>query len=242
MRYGLFGDIHGNLEGLETVLNDMQDQGVTHPVCMGDVVGYGANPKQCLQIVREMGCPVIKGNHDEEASVEDDKNLKDFNAAAADAILWTREQLGAEDKEYLRELRYSRQVGEFTIVHSSLDSPERWGYVFNKLDAAASFTYQFSQICFFGHTHVPNCFIRDGELHGGFYHKLKVQPKRKYFVNIGSVGQPRDGDWRSAYAIYDTDRGIIELRRLPYDIVKAQQKILKAGLPRRLAERLAVGR
>ncbi|HPA19933.1 MAG TPA: metallophosphoesterase family protein [Verrucomicrobiae bacterium] len=240
MRFGIFGDIHGNLEALEVVLNDMQDQGVTHPVCIGDVVGYGANPVECLELVRQLNCPLVKGNHDEEASTESD--LRDFNPAAAEAIRWTRKQLSTEQRGFLKQIRYSRPVADFTIVHASLDSPEKWGYVFNKLEAAASFTYQVSQLCFFGHTHVPHVFIRDTDLHGGFYSKIKIQTKRKYFINVGSVGQPRDGDWRCSYAIYDTQKGLIELRRMEYDVVKAQKKIVAAGLPRRLAERLAAGR
>ncbi len=240
MKFGIFGDIHGNLEALEAVLNDMQEQGITHPVCIGDVVGYGANPRECLKSVRDLDCPLVKGNHDEEASA--DKNLKDFNPAAADALLWTRQQLTGEEKQFLGEIRYSRPVADFTIVHASLDSPEKWGYVFNKLEAAASFTYQVSHVCFFGHTHVPHVFIRDGELHGGFYLRLKLQPKRKYFINVGSVGQPRDGDWRASYAIYNTSDETVTLRRVEYDLVTAQKKIVAAGLPRKLAERLAVGR
>jgi predicted phosphodiesterase len=242
MKFGIFGDIHGNLEGLEAVLSDMQDQGVTHPVCIGDVVGYGANPRECLKIVRELSCPVIRGNHDEEAAEEGDRNLKDFNPVAAAAMVWTRAQLDPEERQYLGELRYTRQVHDFTIVHASLDSPESWGYVFNKLDAGSSFTYQTNQICFFGHTHVPHLYIKEHDVVGGFYWRLKLKPGRKYFINVGSAGQPRDGDWRVAYAIYDPSAETVELRRLTYDIVTAQKKILATGLPRRLAERLAVGR
>jgi predicted phosphodiesterase len=240
MRFAIFGDIHANLEALEAVLADMQGQSVTHLVCLGDIVGYGANPKECLDVVRALDCPVVKGNHDEEACAE--RNLKDFNPAAADAILWTRDQLSREERAYLHDLRYSRPVSDFTVVHSSLDSPEKWGYVFNKMEAAASFNYQVSPLCFFGHTHVPHVFIKDAELHGGFYSKLRLLPKRKYFINPGSVGQPRDGDWRAAYAVYDVSAATVELRRVEYDLVGAQNKILKAGLPRRLAERLSVGR
>jgi len=240
MRYGIFGDVHANLEALEAVLDDMQSQRVTNLVCLGDVVGYGANPKECLQIVRQLQCPVVKGNHDEETC--ESRHLRDFNRSAAHAILWTRDQLSDEEKNYLRNLRYTMPVDNFTIVHSSLDSPSAWGYIFSEMDAAASFTYQTTQICFFGHTHVPHIFMRDSGLRGGFYSKIKIQPRRKYMINAGGVGQPRDGDWRAAYAIYDTNEDTVTLRRVEYDIITAQKKIIDAGLPPRLAERLAVGR
>jgi len=135
-----------------------------------------------------------------------------------------------------------RLVASFSMVHATLDGPQRWGYVFDKLAAAASFTYQNTSVCFFGHTHVPVAFIRDSVVRGGTYSKFKVEPGRKYFVNVGSVGQPRDGNPQAAYVIYDMDEGSIELRRLDYDIAKAQAKIRAVGLPDRLADRLALGK
>src|ERR1043166_5238744 len=130
----------------------------------------------------------------------------------------------------------------FTIVHATLDGPQRWGYVFDKLAAAASFTYQNTAVCFFGHTHVPVAFIRDNLVRGGTYSKFKVEPGKKYFVNVGAIGQPRDSNPKAAYVVFDMDESTIELRRLEYDIPTAQKKILEAGLPPRLAERLAFGR
>lgn len=240
MRYGIIGDIHGNLEALQVVLKDIEQQKCTQVVCLGDIVGYGANPKECLDIMRSMNVPTVKGNHDEYIGVDD--NPEGFNEAAAEAVNWSRAQLTADDRQYLRELKYFRLVANFSIVHATLDAPQRWGYVFDKLEAASSFTYQNTQICFFGHTHVPLAFIRDTGIRGGTYSKFRVEPGKKYFVNIGSVGQPRDGDPRAAYVIYDFDRQTIELRRLDYDIATAQKKIRAAGLPDRLADRLAVGR
>jgi diadenosine tetraphosphatase ApaH/serine/threonine PP2A family protein phosphatase len=133
-------------------------------------------------------------------------------------------------------------VNNFTIVHATLDGPQRWGYVFGKLEAAASFTYQNTSVCFFGHTHVPVAFIRDSTVRGGTYSKFKIEAGRKYFINVGSVGQSRDGVPKATYVVYDLAEGTIELRRLDYDIPKAQKKILDAGLPPRLAERLALGK
>jgi predicted phosphodiesterase len=240
MKYAIIADIHANLEAFEVVLEDIKAQKCTHTACLGDVVGYNANPKECLDIVRSMNIPCVKGNHDEYCSSDD--ALEGFNPHAAEAVLWTRRQLTDEDRKWLRDLKYLRLVASFSIVHATLDMPERWGYVFDKLAAAASFTYQNTSVCFFGHTHVPVAFIRDSVVRGGTYSKFKVEPGRKYFVNVGSVGQSRDGVAKATYAIYDLDEGSIELRRLDYDIPKAQAKIRAAGLPERLAERLTYGK
>lgn len=240
MKYAIIADIHANWEALQTVLEDCQAQNVTHYACLGDVVGYNANPKECLDLVRSMGMPVVKGNHDEYCSSETD--LEGFNPHAAEAINWTRDQLTEDDRKWLRELRYIRLVANFTIVHATLDGPQRWGYVFDKLAAAASFTYQNTSVCFFGHTHVPVAFVRDAVVRGGTYSKFKVEPGKKYFVNVGSVGQSRDGVPKATYVVYDLDEGSIELRRLDYDMATTQRKILEAGLPPRLAERLALGK
>jgi len=240
MRYAVIADIHANLEAFEVVLADSKEQNCTHYCCVGDVVGYNANPKECLEIVRSMGMPVVKGNHDEYCSSEDD--LEGFNPHAAEAVNWTRKQLSKEDRQWLRDLKYMRLVASFSMVHATLDGPQRWGYVFDKLAAAASFTYQNTAVCFFGHTHVPVAFVRDSMVRGGTYSKFKVEPGKKYFVNVGAVGQPRDGNPKSGYVIYDLNEGTIELRRLDYDIAKAQQKIMAAGLPQRLADRLTLGK
>lgn len=240
MRYAIIADIHANLEAFNTVLADAKAMNCTHYACLGDVVGYNANPKECLDIVRGMGMPVVKGNHDEYCSSETD--LEGFNPHAQEAINWTRNQLTDDDRKWLRELRYIRLVASFSIVHATLDGPQRWGYVFEKLAAAASFTYQNTSVCFFGHTHVPVAFVRDAMVRGGTYSKFKTEPGKKYFVNVGSVGQPRDGNPKAAYVVYDLDEGSIELRRLEYDIGTTQRKILEAGLPPRLAHRLAEGK
>jgi len=237
VKFGIFGDIHSNQEGLEAVLEDMQNQKVTHAVCLGDIVGYNANPSECLELVRLLGCPIVKGNHDEEAS--EDRDIQHFNPLAYQSMSYSREHLSDEQKKYLRSLPMQKNIGDFTVVHSTLDGPARWHYVFTAEDAEKSFTYQRSQVCFFGHTHVPHLFVHDTRVHEFFYKRVVLQPDKRYFVNVGSVGQPRDGDWRSAYVIYDPEEKVIELRRIPYDLAKAQEKILNVGLPDRLAERLA---
>lgn len=240
MRFAIFGDIHANLHALQAVLTDAQTQSCTHYVCMGDIVGYNAFPHECLDIVRKLDCPVIKGNHDEQASMLGSQ--EGFNPLAEEAMNWTREQISDADKDWLRTLRLQRQVRDFTIVHATLDTPHKWGYVFNQLDAAASFSYQHTPVCFIGHTHTPKAYVRDGSVRTVALDVLSLQPGKKYLVNVGSVGQPRDGDWRAAYCIYDTESHEIALRRLDYDLEGAQKAILKAGLPEKLADRLAIGR
>jgi predicted phosphodiesterase len=240
MRFAIFGDIHANLEALQAVLADAEASECTHYICLGDVVGYNANPHECVELVRKLECPVVKGNHDEQAST--DSSLENFNSLAEEALTWTRAHLTEGDKQWLRDLRLIRQVRDFTIVHATLDTPHKWGYVFNQLDAAASFNYQHTNVCFYGHTHAPRAYIRDSGLKSMPLDKLRVEPGKKYFINVGSVGQPRDGDWHAAYCVYDSEKHLVELRRIEYDIYTAQDKIVDAGLPQRLADRLALGK
>lgn len=240
MRIALFGDIHANLEALEAVLADASTQGVTDYVCMGDVVGYNPDPVACIAKIQEMGCPTIKGNHDEDASGT--HSLDSMNPIAAAAMKWTREQLDDEHRLWLRQLRMVRQIASFTVVHSTLDQPAHWNYVTNRFDAMANFSYQFTQVCFHGHTHVPRVFVKSDKVSEVPAESIIIEKNAKYFINVGSVGQPRDGDWRSCYAIYDTDHQLVVFRRVEYDIAKTQAKILAAGLPQSLAERIADGR
>ncbi len=240
MKYALLADIHANLQALQAVLADAERQHVTHYACVGDIVGYNANPVECLEKIRAL-CPVsVRGNHDHYCS--HDEKLDNFHPLAADVVTWTRKQLSSAQTDYLRNLRYVARVETFTMVHSTLDTPEGWGYVFDRLEAEANFSYQTSTVCFFGHTHVPLAFERADVIRFGLYTKIRIGVGKKYFINVGSVGQPRDGDPRAAYVIYDMDSNLIELRRIPYDIQGAQKTIIDAGLPARLAARLAVGR
>lgn len=244
MKFCIFGDIHANLEALEEVLRDAEARGCTQFACLGDVVGYNASPRECLEMVRSLDCPVIKGNHDEECSR--DTPLEGLNPLAFAALGWTRDQMREKEKEYLRSLRLVRQVTDFTIVHATLDSPGGWAYVQNKFDAMASFNYQFTSVCFFGHTHVPVAYVQNESARPDKVDleekEVPIEAGQKYFINVGSVGQPRDGDWRAAYAIYDKSAQTVTVHRLEYDLEKAQKKILEAGLPEGLAVRLEEGR
>lgn len=215
MKYAIIADIHGNWEALNAVLEDIKKRKCAHIVCLGDLVGYGNKPKECVDIVRGMGMPVVKGNQDEMCLSDED--IGALNPQAAENVRWTRQQLSEADKRWLRELKYVETISGFLIVHATLDAPQRWGYVFDKLAASASFTYQKMPVCFFGHTHVPVAFVRDNVVRGGTYSKFKVEPHKQYFVNVGSVGQPRDGNPNAAYVTYDLDLQVIELHRVPFE-------------------------
>ncbi|MBC7979204.1 MAG: metallophosphoesterase family protein [Armatimonadetes bacterium] len=240
MRTAIFGDIHANLEALQAVLADAASQHVTDFVCLGDVVGYNADPVACLNLIRDMGCPTVKGNHDQDAS--ENHPLDTMNQVAASALQWTREQLDDDQRLWLKRLRMVRQVSDYTVVHSTLDQPVNWNYVTNRFDAMSNFSYQFTQLCFHGHTHIPRVYVKSDKVREVPAESVTIEPDAKYFINVGSVGQPRDGDPRACYAIYDLPSKLIVFRRVEYDIPKTREKILAAGLPPMLAERLADGR
>lgn len=253
-RTAIISDIHANYHALSAVIDDVRAMQCTDIVCLGDVVGYNAYPSECLDYVRSLDCPVVKGNHDEEVG---SPSFAKMNPVARQAMDWTRLQLDDDRLLWLSRLQYQRIVRSdngrpFTIVHSSLDHPKAWNYAINANDASSHFTRQFTPLCFHGHTHVPKVYVNDRVhteedqelLHSLYfegYTEFQPQEGLKYFVNVGSVGQPRDSDPRSCYAIYDTDLNLVIIKRVPYDIQAAQDAIYAAGLPDYLAERLARG-
>ncbi len=240
-RYAVFGDIHGNLEAFEAVLDCCTKLGVNAYACVGDIVGYNACPGACVDRIMGLNCTSVQGNHDYYSSHED--SLKDLHPLAASVIEWTRSVLTPVQNDFLCSLRMKRLVDGFTLVHSTLDTPEKWGYVFDELQAEAHFAYQTSAICFHGHTHVPMVFQKTAD------RTLRLPPERisaslgqKLFINVGSVGQPRDGDPRACFATYDVESKTVDFHRVEYDVACAQKRILEAGLPERLALRLALGK
>lgn len=240
MKYAILGDIHANLEALKAVLKDAEEQGVTHYACTGDVVGYNADPKACLQMIRSLKCKIVQGNHDYYAACNESMEL--FTQMAQKSIRWSRKQLSPFERKYLRHLPLIIDVENFTLVHSSLSNPHRWNYIFKRKAADANFRNQFNNVCFFGHTHVPLAFVKDQTIEKGFYETLNIRPGFQYLINVGSVGQPRDRNPKSAYVIYDLDEQTVTMRRIEYDIEATQKKIREAGLPFRNALRLSTGR
>ena len=239
-RFAILGDIHSNKPALDAVLADARLHDVTRYICVGDIVGYNADPVPCLELIRQMDCLTVKGNHDYYCST--DSPLDDFHPLAAEVIQWTRDQLDREQLKYLADLELVRRIAGFTLVHSTLDMPEKWGYVFDTFEAEANFNYQSTAVCFHGHTHVPVVFQREKRVTRQHFSKVSLSVGTRYFINVGSVGQPRDGDPRAAYVIYDPKSREVELRRIEYDIRSTQERIVEAGLPERLARRLQFGK
>jgi len=238
--FAILGDIHANLDALNVVLEDCRAQGVTDYLCTGDVVGYNACPHECLVAVRALGCPIVMGNHDHYVSSR--QNLDDFNPHAAAVIQWTRRQLSPEEIFFLRALPFAKTVMGMTLVHATMDNPEGFGYVFDHLQAESHFNHQVTPLCFHGHTHCPMIYEKQiGAVYRIDAQDFKLPIGRKYFINVGSVGQPRDGDPRASYVIYDPKSRSVRFRRLEYDVAAAQERVRMAGLPERLAERLALG-
>ncbi|MBR5887559.1 MAG: metallophosphoesterase family protein [Akkermansia sp.] len=255
-RTAIISDIHSNYHALCAVVGDALDcEQCTEFVCIGDIVGYNAYPCECLDYIRQLACPVVKGNHDEEVVAP---SAAKMNPVAREAMKWTIAQLGDVRREWLSGLQYQRIVRprgserSFTIVHSTLDQPKIWSYIVNANDAAGSFTRQITQFCFNGHTHVPKVYMWNGRsaaedydaqhnliMHG--YTEVLPVEGYKYCINVGSVGQPRDNDPRACYAIYDSEANMVIIKRVVYDVASAQDAIRSVGLPEYLAERLGRG-
>jgi len=238
MIIAVFSDIHANLEALAAVVADARREGAGRFACLGDVVGYNADPVACIDLVRELPClPCIRGNHDEMAA--GDRALLGINAQAFAAMTWTRRQLDPERRAWLGGLPLLHEEPDAAYVHASLDAPQDWHYVHDTQEAAANFAHQSRRVCFIGHSHQPGGWCDDGQgVSVGRGDSFAFAAGERWLVNVGSVGQPRDRDPRASYALYDVDGGDVRLRRVAYDVAAAQAKILAAGLPEQLARRL----
>lgn len=240
MRYGLISDIHGNFEALSVVLAFLQDQKIDKLLCIGDVVGYGAEPSRCLGKILEADCDMVAGNHDFAAVGK--ISIDYFNIFAKESTLWTQRNLTEEDKKALMRQPLVREYEGFTLVHGSLYKPQAFDYVQTIIDAIYSFKELDRQILFIGHSHVPITFIEGDSISFSANETIEIKDGKRYIINVGSVGQPRDEDTRSSLAIYDTDARLVRICRVEYDIETAGRKIIEAGLPEINAERLKIGR
>ncbi len=240
MRYAVVSDLHSNLEALEAVLKEVQKEGVDQLLCAGDLVGYGPDPAACLERLRKEGVQSVSGNHDLAAVGQMD--LEWFNPYARAAAEWTMNHLPEREKQYLKDLPLIRKEGPVTLAHGSLHEPEQFHYLFDPEEAEPSLKLQETPVAFIGHTHVPRIFIQTEEgislLDAG---SIDLDPRSKYLVNVGSVGQPRDRDPRAAWCLYDEKAQHLEIRRVDYPIAQTQAKMRKARLPEFLIERLAYG-
>lgn len=237
MRCAVFADIHGNLEALETALEYASKRQLSKFMVLGDSIGYGANPNECLDwALRNAGMHVL-GNH--EAAVIDGKVRERFTASAREAIEWTAQRLRPELLAKVQDLPYLQGDQGVTLAHGTTHSPEEFHYLFDESDAYKSFLALRTPVGFVGHSHVP-CFFAEEERAGGSLKEgvLKLRKKDRYLLNPGSIGQPRDRDPRLSFGIFDDSELSFEIVRLPYDNKKASQKILAEGLPATLAYRL----
>lgn len=262
MRIVILSDVHSNLVALEAVLRDAEAQGPVDGVwCLGDTVGYGPQPNECVSRLRDCGALMVAGNHDRAATGA--MGVEDFNADAAAAALWTRERLDEDARVHLDSLPEVAYAGgeelypilkdgasgaDFTLVHGTLRWPV-WEYLYSFEAAAAHLERQETPFGLVGHTHVPMVVVEGPEFeHGCDMYRLddgatvELDRARRVVINPGSAGQPRDGDPRSAYAVYDSDLATVTQRRVEYDVAATQKLMEPAGLPRWLIERLATGR
>ena len=250
MKTGILADVHGNLEALTAVLEDLEKRSVDRVLFLGDAVGYGADPLRCLELLENSASLCVAGNHDQAAGNEQIR-LEDLHEDAATAIRWTRDVLPQDAKDRLRELPLNCRDERACLVHGSPFEPGGWEYILTTQDAEKAFGACESEVVFVGHSHIPAAYVEleCKRLFTGVMRRirtadpgsLQVEPRYRYILNAGSVGQPRDGDPRAAYAILDAEAGSYRLLRVSYDVETASTKIKKAGLPESLARRIKSG-
>ena len=238
----ILSDIHSNLEAFQAVLQDISHEQVDQVLFLGDIVGYAADPGPCIETLRGLTPHMVAGNHDWAAVGLTD--IVYFNPVARAAIEWTAGSITAEHASFVKGLPLTRSLPGMLLVHATSYQPEAWDYIFSLDDAAQCFRNCDQQICFTGHSHYPISFTQDetGDISVIGSASFTLLDSCRYIINAGSVGQPRDGDPRAAYGIYNPEEASFHIKRVPYDIKRTQEKIIAAGLPSFLASRLAEGR
>lgn len=241
MRYGIFADIHSNLEALEAVIEAYKKESIDRYFCAGDIVGYAANPGECIEKVSSLAGIAIAGNHDW-AAVDlfpDDY----FNPAARQALAWTRGNLGDRGRSFLKALKLTYSNNGLVMAHGTLEKPQDFNYISDGYMAEKAFRLMEVDICFVAHTHVPGIYIKDSGKILSYTqdNQVDIRIENKYIVNVGSVGQPRDGNPDSAYCIYDSVKRKVQIKRVSYNTEITRKKIIDAGLPKFLGDRLLTG-
>ncbi len=242
MKYGILSDVHGNLPALHSALKACAEIKVDKILFLGDAVGYGASPNQCISLIKQETATFLGGNHD--FGSVGMTNINNFNPYAREALLWTARTLTPEKVHYLKARPMTIEMGELLLVHASPHQPEEWHYIFQPQEASLNFSAFHQRLCFIGHSHLPGVFIlnSDGRISFERSASITLHNDARYIINVGSVGQPRDGDPRASMGILDMDNGEYYLHRVVYEIRETQASILSMGLPLFLAERLAIGR
>jgi len=242
MRYAFISDIHSNLEAFQAVIADMEGQNIEKTIFLGDAVGYGPNPNECVDLLKTVSDVNIGGNHDWAAV--DLTNKKYFNPYAFEAISWTAEVLTDENKEFLKNLPSHLLHDEMTLAHASPKEPDEWHYVMNLRDAIDNYSYFETNLCFVGHSHLPVIieYYDANTLRPCKDQVKRINPQLKYLINAGSIGQSRDGNKDACYLIYDSDQEQTEYRRIQYRVSIVQHKMMDLGLPEYLIDRLGKGR
>ncbi len=237
-RIGVFSDIHGNVHALDAVLGCLEDHGVDTMYCCGDIVGYGAHPNECCNRLRDRKIPTVAGNHDHAALLK--TNIAFFNDIAKAAVLWTKEALTEENTQFLSDLPLTLEEGDHFFTHASPIEPDEWNYVLTLGDARSCFEAFDQRFCYIGHSHQPFVIeYYEGTILCPSSPEIPILPDRRYLINVGSVGQPRDRNPMACLVVVDLDEERIEFHRTPYDLEAAKQAIIATGLPPQLAERLS---
>jgi predicted phosphodiesterase len=244
MRFAFISDIHANLEALEAVFKDIEGQDVDEIICLGDIVGYGANPNECADLVRQKCTYILLGNHD--AAAVNLLATHHFNSHAKIAIEWTAANLNNDVRSFLLSLPLVLTRETLTLVHSTPYEPNMWYYITSLEEAAFNFQYFDTQVCLVGHTHIPIIIVLDAKkevyVHQASQINFHGMEESRILINVGSIGQPRDRNPDSCYAVLDTTLGDFFYRRVPYNIEKAQAKMKKIKMPDFLVNRLIEGR
>lgn len=243
MRYAFLGDIHGNTEALDAVLSAIREEKVDKIVCLGDIVGYGAEPAKCLELIRSLNCDVIAGNHDWAAVGK--VSIECFNAYAKAAAIWTRDQLNDEQKSWILTLPLTLTYADCAVAHGTFHQPEAFNYIQTVFDAQQSFESLKklgARLGFLGHSHVPVGFFDTDPITYTLDGEIPVDEEISIMVNAGSVGQPRDENNKASFAMLDSETKTVSIKRVEYDIDAAANKIREVGLPEILAARLYQGK
>ena len=242
MRYAFVSDIHSNIDAFESVLEYMEGEKPDRVLFLGDIVGYGPSPNECIDKLLQVADVSLGGNHDWAVVGKTPDDY--FNPFAKEAVDWTAKVLREDNKDFLLRTKASDVFDGFQVAHSTPFKPEEWRYIMSQKEAIDNYSSIEQKLCFIGHSHQPLIIEYSGPPSVKVYREQKFPflPENKYIINVGSVGQPRDANVKACWVLYDSDETTVQYHRVPYDITSVQKKMEAVGLPRYLIDRLAQGR